>query len=445
MIWCVRVKTMNSVKNEALHNGFALTCTPTGIIEDVILDESHPILTIKSGTPIDSLFDEGSAEKIMLFLNEATGNGAAFDWELITVQQAVIISYLCTAILLDEEILIIGATSHESVVLLVKELLARDLNRGCLFLLLERLQGTFNSTSQEIPLYNELYKMNSELSNLQRESVKKNFELERLNHKLQESEERFKNLNCSLEQQVFDSLAELRDKDQMLISQSRQAAMGEMISNIAHQWRQPLNALSMVIGDLAATQDDNELTPEYVHGTVATADRLIQKMSSTINDFRNFYSQDKQKVPFSLRTKIRRTVELVNASYKNLGISITVVDGEDEILFGFPGEYSQVLLNLLGNSKDAIVESAVTEGEITITACADNDMGVVTVRDNGGGIPESVLDKIYEPYFTTKSSGTGIGLYMSRTIIERNMGGRIEARNIDGGSEFTIRIPLAEE
>ncbi len=91
------------------------------------------------------------------------------------------------------------------------------------------------------------------------------------------------------------------------------------------------------------------------------------------------------------------------------------------------------------------MESAVTEGEITITACADNDMGVVTVRDNGGGIPESVLDKIYEPYFTTKSSGTGIGLYMSRTIIERNMGGRIEARNIDGGSEFTIRIPLAEE
>lgn len=433
------------VTSEGTNDGFAVMCTPSSIIAQILCKGSQTILPINTGFPVHSLFDEGSAEKVRVFLDETLRNGAAFDWELIAVHQSAVISVLCTAIVVDEALIVIGAPSHDGVIQVVNELISRNIARGCLFLLLERLQGLLKNTSQEIPLYNELYKMNSELSNLQRESVKKNFELEQLNHKLQVSEEQLMNLSSSLEQQVLDALAELRQKDQMLISQSRQAAMGEMISNIAHQWRQPLNALSMVVGDLAAAQEENELTPEYVHETVATADRLIQKMSSTINDFRNFYSQDKQKVSFSLRTKVRRTVELVNASYKNIGITITVAEGDDYTLYGFPGEYSQVLLNLLGNSKDAIVGSAMTEGQINIGVGADNGMGVVTVRDNGGGIPDAVIDKIFEPYFTTKSSGTGIGLYMSKTIIERNMAGRIEARNIEGGSEFTIRIPLAEE
>lgn len=111
-------------------------------------------------------------------------------------------------------------------------------------------------------------------------------------------------------------------------------------------------------------------------------------------------------------------------------------------MIGFPNEYSQVLLNILGNAKEAIVESGSTRGKIAIRYGEQDGMGVVTVQDNGGGIPEDILDDIFHPYFTTKNAGTGIGLYMSKMIIEKNMQGRIEAKNIEGGCEFTIYVPL---
>jgi len=251
-------------------------------------------------------------------------------------------------------------------------------------------------------------------------------------------------LNQSLQQRVDDSLAELRKKDQVLISQSRQAAMGEMIGNIAHQWRQPLNALSMLIGNLAFAQRHEELTDEFMDEATATANRLIQKMSSTINDFRNFFSPDKMKEPFSALQKVKYTVELIEAAYKNSYITITVEAETDCTLHGFPNEYSQVLMNLLANSRDAIIESGATSGRISMVITVEDGMGVVTVRDTGGGIPADILDKIFEPYFSTKKMGTGIGLYMSKMIIERNMSGRISARIIEGGTEFIVCTPLSE-
>lgn len=252
-------------------------------------------------------------------------------------------------------------------------------------------------------------------------------------------------LNRSLQQQVDETVARLRQSDQMLISQGRQAAMGEMIGNIAHQWRQPLNALSMLIANIQYARMDNELTAEYMEESVATANRLIQKMSSTINDFRNFFSPDKEKRSFSALQQIRQAVGLVEAALKSCNIAITI-DGELECtLYGFPNEYSQVLLNLLSNAKEAIQASGALPGLITITLTNNADVGVVSIRDTGGGIPEAVLDKIFEPYFSTKSMGTGIGLYMSKMIIERNMDGAISAHNIEGGAEFVVSIPIAQK
>lgn len=251
-------------------------------------------------------------------------------------------------------------------------------------------------------------------------------------------------LNQSLQERVDAAVAELRAKDQVLISQSRQAAMGEMIGNIAHQWRQPLNALSMLIANLQFARRDNDLSEEYMNEAAATANRLIQKMSTTINDFRNFFRPEKEMENFSALQQVDQAVQLVGAAFNSSNITLSIDAGEDCILQGFPNEYSQVLLNLFINAKEAIVATGATPGSIVVTVSAADGMGVVKVSDNGGGIPDDVIGKIFEPYFSTKNMGTGIGLYMSKMIIERNMNGTITVCNRGQGCEFTVITPLAE-
>ena len=254
--------------------------------------------------------------------------------------------------------------------------------------------------------------------------------------------EQLEALNSSLQQRIDESVNELRRKDQVMISQSRQAAMGEMIGNIAHQWRQPLNALAMLLGNMKSAFDYNELTPEYMDKGVENGNRLIQKMSSTITDFRNFFLPDKESVSFSAREQISHAVALVEAALTSQNIRIILDVEQDLTLTGLPNEFSQVLINLLANSRDAIKDSGVAEGCITIRLSEHDGMGRVSISDNGGGIPPDVLDKIFEPYFSTKEMGTGIGLYMSKMIIERSMSGTIEAHNIQGGAEFVVVTPL---
>ncbi len=278
----------------------------------------------------------------------------------------------------------------------------------------------------------------------------RNFSIQQnVNHQtieLLQAKEQLEHLNQSLQQRVDEAITELRQKDLVLIRQGRQAAMGEMIGNIAHQWRQPLNALSMLISNMQFALMENQLTEEYMQESAANADRLIQKMSTTINDFRDFFKPDREKITFSAMQQIRSTVDLVDASFHNSGITITVEPCTDCLLSGFPNEYSQVLLNLLSNAKDAVIESGTRPGLIRISLEEQDGMGVVTVKDNGNGVPEEISSRIFEPYFSTKQMGTGIGLYMSRMIIERNMNGTLVlGNNINNtGSEFIIKTPLAE-
>ncbi|TAN48830.1 MAG: GAF domain-containing sensor histidine kinase, partial [Methylococcaceae bacterium] len=248
-------------------------------------------------------------------------------------------------------------------------------------------------------------------------------------------------LNSDLEQRVADEVARNREKDHLLIQQSRLAVMGEMINNIAHQWRQPLNALGLVLGNIKDAQRFGELTPEYLHQQEAEGRSYIEKMSTTINDFRDFFRPEKQSESFSLRQAIDGAVTLVSASFKAHGIELLVEHAEDLWIVGFPNEYSQVLLNLLTNAKEAILARGVAQGRIAIRAAKVDGQARVTVTDNGGGIDPVVLPRLFEPYFSTKETGTGIGLYMSKMIIENSMGGHIEVRNIPGGAEFSIVTP----
>jgi len=234
----------------------------------------------------------------------------------------------------------------------------------------------------------------------------------------------------------------LREKDQMLIQQSRQAAMGEMIGNIAHQWRQPLNVLGLTIQQLLLYYDFGELTREFLDHNVSSSMELIQHMSKTIDDFRNYFSPDKEKVEFKVGEAIVNTLSLLEGSLQNPKISIEIVTKGKPVINGYQNEFAQVLLNILINARDAFIEREIDNPRVTITTCSEDGCAVVTVADNAGGIPEEIMGKIFDPYFSTKGPqrGTGIGLFMSKSIIVKNMGGRLAVRNIANGAEFRIEV-----
>ncbi len=256
-------------------------------------------------------------------------------------------------------------------------------------------------------------------------------------------EEELRRLNESLEQRVREEVTKNREKDAMLIQQSRLATMGEMMHNVAHQWRQPLAAMTLVLHNIKDDFAFGELTSESLDRQIEQGTLMAKKMSSTIDDFRNFFRPDQAVSRFDLVESVRQAMNLVDASFRNAQIEIAVEAAEPILVEGFANEYSQVLLNVLTNAKDAIGHGK-PGGKVTLVVERDDGAGVVRVRDNGGGIPEDILPKIFDPYFTTKESGTGIGLYMSRMIMG-HMHGHITARNADGGAEFVISVPLATD
>ena len=264
----------------------------------------------------------------------------------------------------------------------------------------------------------------------------------RVEAEIQEKQRQLEDLNHSLEDRVKKAVDELRQKDQILIHQSRMAAMGEMIGNIAHQWRQPLNALGLLVANIKDAYDYKELDAAYMGKALNDSNRLVQKMSSTITDFANFFRPDKKIATFSGLKQIRNAISLVEASFKNNNITIHCDTIEDATLIGFPNEFSQVLLNLVVNAKDAINTTRKSGGHVRISLTVRDGKGCITVCDNGGGIPEDIIGRIFDPYFSTKQQGSGIGLYMSKMIIEDNMNGAITAHNIEDGAAFTICMPL---
>ncbi|UFS69969.1 GAF domain-containing protein [Geomonas sp. RF6] len=251
----------------------------------------------------------------------------------------------------------------------------------------------------------------------------------------------------ALQAETFERLRaveSLRQNEQMLIHQSRQAAMGEMLGNIAHQWRQPLNRLGLLVQQTQFVYSLGDFDGEYLEKNTEKAMEVIRHMSQTIDDFRDFFRPDKEKVRFNVRNEVIKTLSLMEGSLQGQVMSIDIgVDVQDDpVVEGYPNEFSQVLLNILNNARDALAERRVADPKVTIRVRSEKGKTVVSIADNAGGIPAAIMDRIFEPYFTTKGPqcGTGLGLFMSKTIIEKNMGGVIVARNIDDGAEFIIEI-----
>lgn len=251
-------------------------------------------------------------------------------------------------------------------------------------------------------------------------------------------------INRTLEERVAHSVSELRSKDKLMIQQSRQAAMGEMINNIAHQWKQPLNNLGLLIQGVEYDFAAGLLTRADMKSESNKCMDLISYMSQTIDDFRSFFREDKQKTDFGVRQSITRAIQLVSASLKDRGIKIIVEAGEELLINGYPNEYAQVMLNLLGNARDVLIERAISDPLIKVEIAAKAGSAFVTISDNGGGIREEIIASIFDPYFTTKQQdkGSGIGLFMSKTIIEKHMGGSLTVCNRNDGACFTVAVAL---
>ncbi|KJU81963.1 PAS/PAC sensor signal transduction histidine kinase [Candidatus Magnetobacterium bavaricum] len=255
-----------------------------------------------------------------------------------------------------------------------------------------------------------------------------------------------KALHKSLERKVEEGIRENIQQQQMLVQQSKMAAMGEMIGAIAHQWRQPLNGLGLMIQDVIDAYEYGELNKDYLANFTSDAVKQIDFMAHTIDDFRNFFRPSKEKADFSVVGAIKKVMDIVQALFYANNINV-VIKGEEEItITGYRNEFMQVILNLVNNARDAILQSRQHkdkhDGLISIDIHRDSGCVRIEIKDNGGGIPDDVKDRMFEPYFTTKGQGhgTGIGLYLSRVIIETNMGGRLTVRNVDDGAVFTVTL-----
>jgi signal transduction histidine kinase len=267
--------------------------------------------------------------------------------------------------------------------------------------------------------------------------------LRRLEENYQFLDENFqleKNLNIELEKRIEEEVNKNKQKDHMLVQQSRLAAMGEMIASIGHQWRQPLNNLSLLIQDVSEAQEFEELNDQYINRFTNESMVLIKHMSRTINDFRKFYLPNKEKAVFSLSESIEDALSIFSLSLKNHNIHVQFEYRGQQRVYGFQNEFIQVILNIFMNAKDAFVNHNIEHRKLSIKIDEDDWFYMIEIIDTGGGIESSLLDKIFEPYFTTRQNGTGLGLYMAKVILE-NMHSNIKVENTGDGARFLLFIP----
>ncbi|MFY9075384.1 HAMP domain-containing sensor histidine kinase [Malaciobacter mytili] len=294
---------------------------------------------------------------------------------------------------------------------------------------------SLNDITNEISVQKELEQLNDNLENI-------------IDYKTKELQE----LNENLEKKVQKEVEKNRQKDKRMIQQSRFAALGEMIGNIAHQWRQPLSAISSTASSMQLQLQLKLTNEEEIEKSYKTIISYVEFLTHTIEDFRNFFKEDKQKVEYEILEVLKKTLNITDAAYKDRNIQV-ILNKKQEYFksFGFPNELSQVFLNILNNAKDAITNNKINYPIVQINIYEEENLNIIEILDNAGGINQEIIDKIFDPYFTTKhqSQGTGIGLYMSKEIIEKHMNGilkvenrtLIEKDNKQQGACFIISLP----
>ncbi len=259
--------------------------------------------------------------------------------------------------------------------------------------------------------------------------------------KVQKKELSLKDLNQNLNHRIKIALEEEKSKDRAMLHQSRLARMGEMLNMIAHQWRQPLSQLSSILMEIETKIMFKQANHEYLIKSTKDASDIIQYMSFTIEDFKNFFKTEKEKKDFFISKACENAITLVKDSLINQNITLEYKIIKDKKIKAYQREYSQVVLNLLLNARDALLSNNTKEAKISLCIDMKNKKSILSVQDNANGVDEKHLDHIFEPYFSTKKSqGTGLGLYMSKMIIEKNMQGVLNVQNSPKGAIFTVII-----
>jgi signal transduction histidine kinase len=232
-------------------------------------------------------------------------------------------------------------------------------------------------------------------------------------------------------------------KDRLLQNQSKLAELGDMIGNIAHQWRHPLTRVSLTIQNLKAYQKKGKLNDRILEDSLDTTTHNIEFMSNTIDNFKNFYKQDNEKKEFFINSAIESILRIIGPMLEHSNVNITVTDKDNAKIFGNKNELSQVLMNLIVNAKDALEENNIKNPKIDILIESCATAVLVKIIDNANGIPKNIINSIFDPYFTTKKDkGTGIGLYLSKAIIEDKMKGKLKVENTKDGAAFSIHLNL---
>jgi PAS domain S-box-containing protein len=264
---------------------------------------------------------------------------------------------------------------------------------------------------------------------------------------LGESKAQLAQINRNLEIRVKEELKKSRDKDHLLIQQSRSAVLGEMIGNIAHQWRQPLNEVSLLINDLEDAYSFGVLNKAYFEKTMEIVYRRLKYMSETINDFSKMHTDDFKKEVFSPKDLIEKLMHFNEGAMKKNKIQLRFMCNDDFEVEGYPNMLSHILHNLLNNSRDIIVERSIKRPKIWIKLEKNETNYSIRVLDNGKGVKRDVIDKIFDPYFTTKDKkrGSGLGLYMTKSMVEKQMHGQIQMQNQRDGAEFKITLDLKND
>ena len=251
-------------------------------------------------------------------------------------------------------------------------------------------------------------------------------------------------LNQNLEERIKLQLKLAHDTQKKYEQQAKMAAMGEMMDAVAHQWKQPLNALSMMADLLVEDFKDSLVDQEYINELSKDAQTQIEHMVNTLEEFRNFFRPKETVESFGIKRSISSVLVLINDEFMKNTINIHIDSDQEVLLYGIENEFKHLVLNILNNAKDAFNERDIKQRDIFINFSKDDSNILLSISDNAGGIPSQVINDIFKPNVTTKSQGegTGIGLYMSTQIAEK-IGGKLSVKNLENGAEFSLTIPIA--
>lgn len=258
-----------------------------------------------------------------------------------------------------------------------------------------------------------------------------------------ERQKELDDLNKQLEKRIEEEVNLAKENHKRYEQQAKMAAMGEMMDAVAHQWKQPLNALSMMSDMLIDDFQENLVNKEYIDDLSDNTQLQIEHMISTLNEFRNFFRPKETKENFGIKRSLSSVLVLINDEFMKNNINVHIQSDKEILIYGIENEFKHLVLNVINNAKDAFNEREVRIRDIFISFSKNEESVLLEIIDSAGGVPDHIIDDIFKPEVTTKKEGkgTGIGLYMSVQIAEK-LGGKLSVKNVDNGASFSLEIPL---